>query len=150
MVVTSVDLPDWYEHAAATPRLLGVAPALSYRVGLILQAMALLGLRMMVTSGVRSTEEQQALYAQGRTTPGAIVTQLDGVKKRSNHQPRLSGRYEGFGAAVDMAFVDAEGKPSWAEDQPWLLYGRMATALGLMWGGDWRSFKDRPHIELKG
>ena len=33
---------------------------------------------------------------------------------------------------------------------PWTLYGRMATSLGLTWGGDWVSFKDKPHIELKG
>jgi len=26
----------------------------------------------------------------------------------------------------------------------------MATSLGLTWGGDWVSFKDKPHIELKG
>jgi len=26
--------------------------------------------------------------------------------------------------------------------------GRLARQLGLQWGGDWRSFKDRPHVEL--
>lgn len=36
---------------------------------------------------LRSTEEQQALYAQGRTKPGKKVTWIDGVNKRSKHNP---------------------------------------------------------------
>ena len=150
MAVTQIALPDWYEIAIGTPRLAGVHPALRARVEWIIQAMAVLGVRMMVTSGVRTDAEQQALYAQGRTTPGAIVTQLDGGMRRSNHQTRLAGPHAGYGCAVDMAFVGPDGRPSWDEDQPWLLYGRMATALGLTWGGDWKTFKDKPHIELKG
>ncbi len=39
-----------------------------------------------ITYGVRTTEEQQALYARGRTEPGGIVTNCDGVIAKSNHQ----------------------------------------------------------------
>jgi len=39
-----------------------------------------------VVYGNRTTEEQQALYAQGRTKPGGIVTNCDGVKNKSKHQ----------------------------------------------------------------
>jgi peptidoglycan L-alanyl-D-glutamate endopeptidase CwlK len=148
--LTTINLPEWYEQAATTPRLDDIAAPLRYRVGLILQAMAILNIRMFVASGLRSDKEQMALFAQGRTVPGQVVTQLDGVTKRSNHQRKLSGPYAGFGTAVDMAFIDADGKASWAETMPWTLYGRMATSLGLTWGGDWVSFKDKPHIELKG
>lgn len=124
-------------------RLLGVHPRLVDRISKVLDAMAALGYPMMVTSGVRTDQQQQALYAQGRTAPGAIVTKLDGVKKRSNHQPKG----DGWGYAVDCAFI-VSGKPSWRDDLPWGAYGACAKALGLRWGGDWVGFVDRPHVEL--
>jgi glutamine phosphoribosylpyrophosphate amidotransferase len=35
---------------------------------------------------LRDSEYQSSLYAQGRTKPGNIVTNADGIKKKSNHQ----------------------------------------------------------------
>jgi len=125
-------------------KLAGVHPVLLERVGLILEVMARLGFPMMVTDGVRTPEEQQALYARGRTTRGPKVTNADGVQIRSPHQPQA----DGFGHAVDCAFV-VRGKPSWDEAHPWRLYGEVARALGLLWGGDWRGLHDRPHVELE-
>lgn len=123
--------------------LTGVHPTLAAKVTNILLAMAALEHPMCVTAGVRTTAEQQALYAQGRTVPGAIVTQADGVIKQSKHQVHA----DGFGHAVDCAFL-VDGAPSWAEDQPWTLYGEMARTSGLVWGGDWSTLRDRPHLEL--
>jgi peptidoglycan L-alanyl-D-glutamate endopeptidase CwlK len=125
-------------------KLAGVHPALINRVRLILDAMATLGHPMLVTDGVRTQAQQQALYAKGRTAPGSKVTNVDGVRVKSNHQPKA----DGFGHAVDCCFFDERGKPSWAESHPWRLYGEMAKALGLVWGGDWKSIVDKPHVEL--
>lgn len=125
-------------------KLVGVHPRLARIVPRILTAMELLGHPMLVTAGVRTAEEQAALYAQGRTAPGSIVTNADGVVKKSNHQPKG----DGYGHAVDCAFVDDHGTASWADSHPWRLYGEMAKALGCKWGGDWTTFTDRPHIEL--
>ncbi len=122
-------------------KLDGVKPELVAKVQAIIAAMGELGFVMIVTDGVRTTEQQQALYAQGRTKPGPIVTQADGMEHRSNHQAR-----GGFGYAVDCCFV-VDGKPSWDESLPWVLYGAMAETLGLTWGGGWKH-PDRPHIEL--
>ena len=132
-----------------TVRLVGVHPHLVEKVTRILRAMAVLGHPMMVTDGARSTEEQQELYARGRTKPGKIVTYADGVQRKSNHQPKA----DGYGYAVDCCFlvdVDGDGPddPSWAEKHPWALYGAMAKALGLRWGGDFKSLLDRPHVEM--
>ena len=55
-------------------RLLGCHPDLVQAVMAVLDAMDVLGFPMMVTEGLRSTARQQELYAQGRTTPGHIVT----------------------------------------------------------------------------
>jgi D-alanyl-D-alanine dipeptidase len=118
-------------------KLIGVHPDLAKAVQAMQLAMLALGFELRVTDGLRTTEQQQALYAKGRTAPGSIVTKADGVRVRSNHQ---SGR------AVDCCFV-VGGQPSWAESHPWALYGAMARALGLRWGGDWQT-PDRPHLEL--
>lgn len=125
-------------------KLLGIHPSLIERVGRILDAMAALGHPMCVTDGVRTTAQQAALYAKGRTAPGAIVTYADGVTKTSNHQPKA----DGYGYAVDCAFL-VNGKPSWDVSLPWAAYGALAQAVGLTWGGAWaKKLHDYPHIEL--
>jgi peptidoglycan L-alanyl-D-glutamate endopeptidase CwlK len=120
----------------------GLHPSLIAAVTRVLTTMESLGHPMTVTAALRSTAQQQALYAQGRTTPGSIVTQCDGVLKRSNHQPDQ----DGWGRAVDCAFL-VNGLPSWAETLPWRLYGEVGKALGCRWGGEFVSFVDRPHLE---
>ena len=96
---------------------------------------------MFVTQGVRTLQQQQALYAQGRTTKGPIVTHCDGVHSKSNHQVQA----DGFGHAVDCAFKDAQ---PFLESHPWATYGSNAKLLGLRWGGDFSTIVDKPHIEL--
>jgi len=120
-----------------------VHPKLRDGVNKILPAMAAIGFPMMVTDTLRTVEEQQKLYDQGRTTPGPIVTNCDGIKNKSNHQAHA----DGWGHAVDMCFV-IDGKPSWDSRLPWKLYGLMAQTLGLIWGGSWKSLTDLPHIEI--
>ncbi len=124
-------------------KLAGVHPFLIAKVAKILDAMRVLGFEMLVTDGLRTAAEQLALYRQGRTLPGPIVTQADGVTRKSNHQVRA----DGFGHAVDCCFV-VNGRASWDDRHPWRLYGEMAKTLGLVWGGDWKGFTDRPHVEL--
>ena len=93
-----------------------------------------------IAEGYRSVKRQQELYAQGRTSKGAIVTQRDGVKAPSNHQSALAAdicpRHHAYGL-------------TWpSDDHPfWVYLGHAARAQGLKWGGDWHSFKDMPHIE---
>lgn len=125
-------------------KLTGCHPLLIEKVKRILSAMDALGWPMMVTAGVRSIEEQQLLFAQGRTSPGKIVTMCDGVKKPSNHQPKS----DGLGHAADLVFI-VDGKPSWDLKLHWDLLGEMAMALGLTWGGSWANIHDMPHVELR-
>ena len=102
-----------------------------------------------VTSGARTTEEQKALYAQGRTKPGGIVTNADGVKNKSNHQSKS----DGFGHAVDICpYVN--GKLDWNTSKNFKIVAEhicdVAESLGIniAWGGNWK-FTDLPHFELK-
>jgi peptidoglycan L-alanyl-D-glutamate endopeptidase CwlK len=118
-------------------------PDLRLALDKLLAAMNALGFPMKVVQGLRSASEQQALYAEGRTAPGHVVTNADGVTHKSNHQPHL----DGFGHAADLAFV-VNGTVSWDPHLPWSAYGACAKALGLVWGGDWHSIVDLPHVEL--
>jgi peptidoglycan L-alanyl-D-glutamate endopeptidase CwlK len=112
---------------------------LAARVRMVLDAMAALGHPMVATDGRRTLAQQQALYAQGRTVPGKIVTHLDGVTKRSKHQD---------GRAVDCCFWAPDG----AHWRPvyvgmWEAYMACGEAVGLTAGGRWR-MRDYPHLEL--
>lgn len=122
-------------------KLRGVHPRLIESISVLLTQMATIGHPMRVAQGVRSTAEQQALYAQGRTAKGPKVTNADGVLKKSNHQAKT----DGFGHAVDLCFAAAE---PFADEHPWLEMGVRAERLGLKWGGRWVNFPDRPHVEL--
>ena len=97
------------------------------------------GKTLIITCVHRSEEEQALLYAQGRTKPGQIVTNIDGETQKSNHNHYPS-------RALDFA-VSIYGKISWnpGEYKP---VGELAVKHGLIWGGNWKTFKDSPHIEL--
>ncbi len=92
-----------------------------------------------ITCTHRSTEEQQELYAHGRSKPGQIVTQIDGVTKKSNHNFYPS-------RAIDFC-IEVGGKVVWAEAE-YKVAGPYFAAQGLQWGGNWKTFKDLPHVEL--
>ena len=102
------------------------------------------------TDGVRTTAEQQALYAKGRTKAGGIVTKVDGVIKKSNHQIKA----DGFGHAVDL-YPYVDGRVDFNDDGEHLTaiathIKATARRLGIKigWGGDWKGSWDKPHFEL--
>lgn len=103
----------------------------------LLQRAANVGIDLVVTQGLRTNAEQQALYDQGRTTEGPIVT---------NAPPGSS--WHNFGLAFDVAVLSPEGKATWPNDSAlWDRIGQLGKASGLTWGGDFASIKDRPHFE---
>ncbi len=88
------------------------------------------------TGGVRTAEQQLALYNAGKST-------LDGYGKRSNHQD---------GVAVDV-FAYVDGEASWdkgdlAEVATAMFAAAQVQGIKIKWGGHWKSFKDYPHFEL--
>jgi len=123
-------------------RLRGCHPELKARVTALVATLSERGLDLVLTQGVRSRAQQQALYAQGRTKPGKVVTNCDGVVKVSTHQPRA----DRYGYAVDVAWRRQDGTITW--EGPWETLGVVAESLGLRWGGRWTGFPDRPHLEL--
>jgi tRNA nucleotidyltransferase/poly(A) polymerase len=95
------------------------------------------GLKPEIVEGKRSQERQDELYEQGRTKPGKVVTWT----KSSAHTK---------GLAVDIAQLDDKGNITYnASPGFWDQMGQIGKSLGLMWGGDWKKNKDRPHFQWK-
>jgi len=103
-----------------------------------------------VTDGVRTTEQQKELYAQGRTKPGAVVTNADGVTFKSNHQAKA----DGYGYAVDLypyynGSVQVNDVAKLKQIAAHIKSTAQKLGYAIEWGGDWTSIKDYPHFELK-
>lgn len=104
------------------------------------------GVPVCITQAYRSTAEQNALYAKGRNgNPGPIVTNAPGGY--SNHN---------YGLAIDFALYTPSGNEvKWSEsadydrdgEADWAEIVKIAKKLGFEWGGDWRGFRDAPHLE---
>ena len=91
-----------------------------------------------LTGGLRTAEDQNKLYKQK-------VSKCDGYKKLSYHQS---------GNAFDIyAYVD--GKASWdskyykAIAKHIIKFAKDKYDIKLGWGGNWKSFKDYPHFEIR-
>lgn len=94
------------------------------------------GCTVKIIQGTRSYQEQDRLYAQGRTAAGRVVTKARGGY--SNHN---------FGVALDLGiFVGARYEEG---DR---LYRKLHEACGepegFLWGGGWKSMPDTPHYQL--
>lgn len=100
------------------------------------------GVRLRFTHTLRTFEEQNALYAQGRTTKGKIVTNAKGGTSWHN-----------YAMAMDIVILydkDNNGTfetASWDEDRYFMMVVNYFKSKGWFWGGDFRSFKDSPHFE---
>lgn len=110
-------------------RLKGVHPEL---IAVVLRAHEITTVNFIVTEGLRSLERQKELYRKGATT--------------TTDSRHLTGH------AVDLA-AKIGNEVRW----DWPLYYKIADAMkqaavekgvSLIWGGDWKTFKDGPHFEL--
>lgn len=103
------------------------------------------GITILVYDGLRTVEEQDALYAQGRTTEGNIVTYSQGGES-----------YHNYGLAIDFALKLDDGSVIWDleydgngnGESDWMEVVDIAKDLGFEWGGDWKNFKDYPHLQM--
>ena len=122
---------------ASEQRLQKIHPALASAVRAMIADLAAKGLIVEVVQGMRTFAEQDELYAKGRTRPGEIVTQARGGE--SNHN---------YGLAVDLCPFTND-KPDWnAPVSAWAAIGAAAEKHGLEWGGQWKKFIDKPHVQL--
>ena len=114
-------------------------PAVKERVQKFLNAAKDAGIDLLVTSTYRDNESQNALYAQGRTASGKIVTNAKAGQSFHNYR-----------CAVDIVPL-VNGKPVWDTNyQIWQTVGKLGKDAGLEWAGDWVTFKEFPHFQYTG
>ena len=117
-------------------------PELQVCVNKFLEECKKQGLNVLVTETLRTKEEQEALYAQGRTKPGNIVTNARGYQ--SPHT---------WGVAFDFC-RNVKGREYDNTDGFFERVGKIAktifdgTEYDLFWGGDFKTFVDKPHVEM--
>lgn len=93
------------------------------------------GITIKITNAYRSSAEQNALYAQGRTKKGKIVTNAKGGQSFHN-----------YGVAFDFVPI-IKGKAAWKDEELFRKVGKIGESLGLEWGGSWKGFLDLPHFQ---
>ena len=100
---------------------------------------------------LRTFAEQDALYAQGRTRLfDATGNRLGVVTKAKGGQS-----IHNFGLALDIVLIKDNKTASWEDNvdfdkdgkADWMEVVDILKANGWSWGGDWKSFKDKPHFE---
>jgi peptidoglycan LD-endopeptidase CwlK len=125
-------------------RLAEVYPPLADKIRTMSEMLSTENIDIRVVQALRTWAQQDALYAQGRTVPGNIVTNVQG-----------GCSYHNFGLAVDCVpsiyGPDQPFNPDWNPQHPtWKRMEAVGVSLGLDSGAEWRSFPDAPHFQLTG
>lgn len=98
---------------------------------------------------LRTFAEQDALFAQGRSKPGKVVTNAKGGQS-----------YHNYGLAIDIVLILDKDKNGTFETASWDLKSdfdgdkkadwmevvQVFKRYGFEWGGDWK-FVDAPHFQ---
>lgn len=110
--------------------------------------LAAAGLPFYCFMALRTFQDQDDLYAQGRTGPGQIVTNAKG-----------GDSFHNYGLGADYVLDGQLHKPGiqWSWDikadlnadgrNDWMQMGEIAETCGLEWGGRWKRFPDLPHVQ---
>jgi peptidoglycan L-alanyl-D-glutamate endopeptidase CwlK len=102
---------------------------------------------LMIYCTLRSNEEQDKLYAIGRTVSGKIVT--NARAGQSKHNPDALGKAHGYDC-VPLR----QGKPVWSssnkEDAALLAkIGKLGEDAGLVWSGRWMGkLREMAHFQI--
>lgn len=108
------------------------------------------GVAIRIVQGLRTFEEQNSLYAQGRTKPGNRVTNSKGGQSYHNYGLAIdfgllydkdnNGTYETLSWDTLKDF-DKDGESDWME------VVEVFEKANYTWGGRFNSIKDNPHLE---
>lgn len=99
--------------------------------------------KVRIAQAFRTFEEQDGLYAQGRTKPGKIVTKA-----------KSGSSWHNYGLAFDIVLIIDGKEASWDTNKDWdndkksdwLECAEIFQQAGWNWG---KSFGDLPHFDKK-
>ena len=100
------------------------------------------GIDIRITQGLRTIAEQDAIYAQGRTKPGKVVSNAKGGQSFHN-----------YGLAVDFCLYHSDGSISFGMHDDmnkdgkadWMQVVDSFKSFGWEWGD--RGYVDTPHFQ---
>lgn len=100
---------------------------------------------------LRTFAEQNELYAQGRTR--LFDSQGRRLGKVTNAKGGQS--VHNYGLALDIVLIKDNKTASWEDNidfdkdgkADWMEVVSILKTNGWEWGGDWKSFKDKPHFQ---
>ena len=118
-------------------------PLLRTELANILSEIGQGGVSIRLTQTLRTIQEQNDLYAIGRTKPGKIVTNAKGGQS-----------YHNWGLSCDFCLLHKDGSISWNMHEDldkdgiadWMEVVKIFEKYGWEWGGKWK-FKDTPHFQ---
>lgn len=113
-------------------------PQVKSKAEAFLAACAAQGIEVLITSTYRDAESQNALYAQGRTTPGVRVTNA-----------KAGQSWHNWRCAFDFVPL-VNGKAQWNDLKTFERCGAIAESVGLEWAGRWQRFKEMAHCQYTG
>lgn len=94
-----------------------------------------MGIKVRVTRAYSTFQEQEELYAKGRTAAGSIVTNAKGGES-----------YHNYGLALDVVEMKDGITPLWVNPN-WETIAKVFKKYGFEWGGDFTSIVDKPHFQ---
>lgn len=152
-------LPAEDEHAFAAmdkrSKARALHPVFRERLVMLAGMLARRGMKALITDGLRTFEEQDALYAKGRRGIAGEKRVTNAKGGQSNHNygiavdmypvlPDASGHEKVFTSIPSNASV--EFARAFTETQHAI--GEEAESLGLFWGARFMGIVDTPHIQL--
>ena len=120
----------------ASRNLEDLHPKVKHLAELFISKCSEAGIDVLITSTYRSIEEQNVLYAKGRTTKGTKVTNAKGGQSFHN-----------FRVAFDFVPI-VNGKPDWNNLTTFSKCGEIGESIGLEWAGRWTKFKEFAHFQF--
>lgn len=101
-------------------------------------------IQIRIVQGLRTIEEQNELYALGRTKSGKKVTNAKG-----------GSSFHNYGLAIDFCLLIDSKEISWNmvkdydqdKKADWTEVVEVFKKYGWEWGGNWLSIKDYPHFQ---
>ncbi|TRX71499.1 M15 family metallopeptidase [Carboxylicivirga sp. M1479] len=103
--------------------------------------------KVIISQGVRTKEQQLALYKKGRKKGDDgkyYITDKKKVVTYTMKSKHLDGK------AIDIAFIK-DKKCDWSTDlfkDFWMILNKVDVLKSITWGGNWRRFKDYPHFQV--
>ena len=146
-----------------------LSPEMKMRMNEVVRICAQEGVEILVYCGLRTMEEQAKLYRQSRGSGEInhkrqsyidrdlpfLAEVLDSIGPQAGELGKHVTKagpgesWHQYRQAADCVPLIG-GKAIWDDTHPaWEIYGFAARYCGLTWAGDWKSFREMPHVQLQ-